>query len=288
MKKIAFVIYRSWAYEIYNNILSLQHEMGSYTSSILISNKEREFSIAPESQDLCPFYIIDTSNQEALSTLLKEHSVDAVFFYGWSWIVKEPVLSDYTCLCLHPSPLPKYRGGSPIQHQIISGEKLSAVTVIRMSEGIDDGDIYSQIEMSLDGSLAEIFKRIVRIGTEITLQFLKEFDGGEALYFPQEGLDRFVPLKRRNMAQSKLDVQSLRRYSYEELHNFVRALDDPYPNAYLEFGNMRLFVKEVIWRDSISENGVVLRKEDRIPFANNKLYLKIADGYALISNYKVA
>jgi methionyl-tRNA formyltransferase len=288
VKKIAFVIYRSWAYEIYNNILSLQHEMGSYTSSILISNKEREFSIAPESQDLCPFYIIDTSNQEALSTLLKEHSVDAVFFYGWSWIVKEPVLSDYTCLCLHPSPLPKYRGGSPIQHQIISGEKLSAVTVIRMSEGIDDGDIYSQIEMSLDGSLAEIFKRIVRIGTEITLQFLKEFDGGEALYFPQEGLDRFVPLKRRNMAQSKLDVQSLRRYSYEELHNFVRALDDPYPNAYLEFGNMRLFVKEVIWRDSISENGVVLRKEDRIPFANNKLYLKIADGYALISNYKVA
>ena len=288
MKKIAFVIYRSWAYEIYNNILSLQHEMGSYTSSIIISNKEREFSIAPESQDLCPFYIIDTSNQEALSTLLKEHSVDAVFFYGWSWIVKEPVLSDYTCLCLHPSPLPKYRGGSPIQHQIISGEKLSAVTVIRMSEGIDDGDIYSQIEMSLDGSLAEIFKRIVRIGTEITLQFLKEFDGGEALYFPQEGLDRFVPLKRRNMAQSKLDVQSLRRYSYEELHNFVRALDDPYPNAYLEFGNMRLFVKEVIWRDSISENGVVLRKEDRIPFANNKLYLKIADGYALISNYKVA
>ena len=45
---------------------------------------------------------------------------------------------------LHPSPLPKFRGGSPIQNQIIRGEKISAVTIFKINKIIDGGDIYFQ------------------------------------------------------------------------------------------------------------------------------------------------
>ena len=65
---------------------------------------------------------------------------------------------------LHPSPLPKYRGGSPIQNQIINGEKNSAVTLFKMTRNLDDGDIYKQIPFSLKGSLDDIFNRIIKLG----------------------------------------------------------------------------------------------------------------------------
>ena len=47
---------------------------------------------------------------------------------------------------LHPSPLPKYRGGSPIQNQIINGESKSAVTLFKINNKIDQGDIIYQKE----------------------------------------------------------------------------------------------------------------------------------------------
>ena len=45
---------------------------------------------------------------------------------------------------LHPSPLPKYRGGSPIQNQIIRGVVDSMVTIFVMNDKIDAGDIIAQ------------------------------------------------------------------------------------------------------------------------------------------------
>ena len=55
-------------------------------------------------------------------------------FYGWSWIVKEKIYNNFLCLGLHPSKLPEYKGGSPLQHQIIDGKKRSSVTVLKLTK----------------------------------------------------------------------------------------------------------------------------------------------------------
>ena len=60
-------------------------------------------------------------------------------FYGWSWIVSKDLIENFTCLMLHPSPLPLYRGGSPLQNQIIEGKKTSKVSIIIMTEELDAG-----------------------------------------------------------------------------------------------------------------------------------------------------
>ena len=90
----------------------------------------------------------------------KGKTYDLVLFIGWSWIVPKNFISRNTCVCFHPSDLPKYRGGSPIQNQIIRGEKNSAVTLFLMSEKMDAGPIVFQESMSLSGSLDDIFNRI--------------------------------------------------------------------------------------------------------------------------------
>ena len=96
-----------------------------------------------------------------------------ILFYGWSWKIKD-IYEKYKSFMLHPSPLPRYRGGSPLQNQIISGEKNSAVTIFKINEILDGGDIYFQKKMSLNGSLNQIFDKMVKIGTEGTLKNYKQ------------------------------------------------------------------------------------------------------------------
>ena len=42
---------------------------------------------------------------------------------------------------LHGGRLPKYRGGSPLNWQIINNEKYIGISIIQMDEGIDTGPI---------------------------------------------------------------------------------------------------------------------------------------------------
>jgi methionyl-tRNA formyltransferase len=45
------------------------------------------------------------------------------------------------CINVHGSILPAYRGASPIQAALLHGEKETGVTIMKMSEGMDEGDI---------------------------------------------------------------------------------------------------------------------------------------------------
>ena len=90
--KIACVGYRSWALNIYEKII----KTGDH--KILLQSSENLFN----EKDIYDF------------------SPDLILFYGWSKIVPEKIINDFICLMLHPSDLPKFRGGSPIQNQILN------------------------------------------------------------------------------------------------------------------------------------------------------------------------
>ena len=105
--------------------------------------------------DKAEFRII-TSDEE-FNKVIPSLSPSLIFFIGWSWILPKDIVNSNACYCLHPSPLPKYRGGSPLQHQIIKGEPESAVTLFRMDEQVDKGPIAWQKSFSLNGDLKDLF-----------------------------------------------------------------------------------------------------------------------------------
>lgn len=164
-----------------------------------------------------------------------------ILFYGWSDIISSDLIDNYRCLMLHPSPLPKYRGGSPIQNQIIRGEIDSAVTIFIMDDGIDTGPILKQQYLSLAGSISEIFNRIETIGLDLTCQILiegfypQEQDHSQATYF-----------SRLHPNMSEITVKDLTEASSEYLFNKIRMLQDPYPNPYIKtIDGKRLVIKDV-------------------------------------------
>jgi len=168
---------------------------------------------------------------------------DLILFYGWSWRVPDWVIDNYIALCLHPSPLPKYRGGSPIQNQIINGEKESAVSIFRMTHDVDAGLLCAQVSFPLIGNMREILARIRHIGIEETNRIIKEYMSGGIRFWPQKG--DATSYQRRKPEESEITKGELATASAEYLYNKIRALQDPYPNAFIEcHSGTKLYITE--------------------------------------------
>ncbi len=287
MKKVAFVLYREWAYNIYEEIVAFQQVRPGFEVALLITTPEQECK-PKEGSGMPSVYTVDGKDNEKINLLLKEHEVEVVFYYGWSWIVKEPILSEYICLCLHPSPLPKYRGGTPIQHQIIAGEKMSAVSVFEMGEGLDDGAIYKQLPMSLEGTLDDVLFRMIDLGVVATKQFICDLDNDEVVFVPQKDLELHPPLKRRKPEDGEIVLKDVEAMEFTHLHNVVRSLADPYPNAYILFPGKKVLLQKVQKYKNTSLGFSVLKNTEEFFVEEDRpFYITVSDGYALVIKYKI-
>lgn len=198
--RIACVGYRDWALAIYDQLVSESDHV------FLILRSKNQFSV----------------------NVLADFKPDLVLFYGWSWIVPNEILLSYICLMLHPSPLPRYRGGSPIQNQIIAGEKESMVTIFVMSQELDAGDIVAQGPLNLCGSLNDIFCQITDSGVRLTQQLIDNGINGR----PQDSAQATY-CKRRKPSDSEITSAELVNESAQFLYDKIRMLADPYPNAFI-------------------------------------------------------
>lgn len=203
--RVLFFGYRDWAHNIYKRLTT-----ASDTEIIYCSNK-------------------DLTNIDFINSV----KPDIILFYGWSWFVDEDVINNFFCVCLHPSPLPKYRGGSPIQNQIMNNEKESAVTLFKMNNKMDEGDIISQSYFSLDGYLDDILKKIEDHGVFLTIKLFDDFKNN-TLVMNAQNSESASTFKRRKPKQSEIDIEDFIKNDAEYFYNMVRGLQDPYPNAYIQ------------------------------------------------------
>jgi len=84
------------------------------------------------------------------------------------------------CINVHPSLLPKYRGAAPLNWTIIQGETRSGVTIMRMDEGMDSGDILVQEETPVgpDETVGELHDRLAKMGAELLLKTIQMIEDG--------------------------------------------------------------------------------------------------------------
>ncbi len=216
--KYLMCAYRDWAVKLYNMI--------SFTD------------------EDCEIMLIES--QDYLEKEVDKLVPDIIFFIGWSWILPKEIVEKYYCVCLHPSPLPKYRGGSPIQHQIINGEKTSAVTLFKMTTELDKGPILYQEPLNLTGNLKVIFDDIISAGFNGIRQIIGDINSGHIIETPQDE-SKATYYKRRTPAMSEITTRDLTIFSAEEIHNKVRALADPYPNAYIMLRGKKLYIRETFY-----------------------------------------
>ncbi len=114
-----------------------------------------------------------------IDVFLKLHP-DLVVVVAYGQIIPRQLLDIPTCgfINVHSSLLPAYRGAAPINRALINGETQTGVTIMRLDEGMDTGDIIIQEAVSIlpEDDAATLHDRLARHGAQLlskTLDMLK-------------------------------------------------------------------------------------------------------------------
>jgi methionyl-tRNA formyltransferase len=205
-------------------------------STYVIASSKKWFSNSINSELFNKDRFIEISHKDELSVeWLNKIKPKYIFFPHWHWKVPMEIWSKFECVVFHTAPLPYGRGGSPIQNLIIKGYVESPVYALKMSEGIDAGDIYHSINISLKGTIEEIFQRVSHVVNElisliITSNIIPKKQEGDAFYFKRLSITD-------NELQPHLDLNQI----YDRIR-MVDGLD--YPRSYLTIGDIRLEFSE--------------------------------------------
>ncbi len=288
MLKIAFVIYREWGYKIFKQIYQYQKINQSFTLDLLIVANNIDFKIENKFKKNIKVIEVDPKNNKQIYQILSDNKIKIACFYSWSFIISQTILDNFICLCLHPSKLPKYRGGTPIQNQLINGETTSAITIFKMSNEIDAGDIYGQKSMSLSGTVLNIFNRMTKLGVDLTKNLISDSLENKLLFLPQKNPNSYQVYKRRKPEQSEVKLKDLKNINYQELYNLVRGLLGPYPRAFIKLVDCKILIEKIKKTTIINKNYILNLKTDYKTIKKNKnIFLNLKDGFVEIVNYSI-
>lgn len=150
--------------------------------------------------------------------------------YGLFLPNKLLALPKYAPLNVHHSLLPKYRGPSPAPTAILMGEKVSGVTIIKMSDQLDAGDILSQQKYTLQsGETTEtLLTKLNQLGGEIIISVIEDYVAGKVKTKPQNNKEATFT-KRLEKQDGFIDLEN--PPSVDKLDRMIRAFH-PWPGVW--------------------------------------------------------
>lgn len=206
----------------------------------------------------------DELDEPQLIKTIKDIDVDIAVVCSFNYKIPKVLLEATRdgFINVHPSLLPKYRGGNPYSRVIINGETETGVTIHYMDESFDTGDIIAQkpYHIPSKATMGTIFNELNVIGIELLLQVLQLYE--------HQPLPRISQPAGNFVLGNGLDEQELfinYNKSAEEIERFVRALN-PFLLASTSFrGNMMKIMKVEVASDAFCiphPAGTVAKIED--------------------------
>ncbi len=187
-----------------------------------------------------PVYQPRSLRQEAAAEPLRQWRPDLIVVAAFGQILRPHVLAlpPKGCLNVHASLLPRWRGASPIQHAILAGDATTGVTLMRMDEGLDTGDMYTQESLIIDPreTAATLHDRLAELGAEMLRHRLDAILDGRLNPIPQdEASSTYAPMIRKEdgAIDWRRDAATLDRH--------VRAMT-PWPGAFTTWAGETLKV----------------------------------------------
>lgn len=118
-----------------------------------------------------PVFQPEDINEPASMKALSAMDLDLLIVAAYGQIFSEGLLAlpRLGCINIHASLLPRWRGASPIQHAILSGDKETGVTIMQMCRAMDAGDIWLQQSTAIaEGDTAQsLHDRLATIGGDV-------------------------------------------------------------------------------------------------------------------------
>ena len=171
-------------------------------------------------------YQPESVNADDARARIAAASPSAVIVCAFGALIKEPLLSDYEMLNVHPSLLPRWRGAAPVERAIMAGDDRTGVSIMRVTAGLDSGPVCLQEPVAIEphdtyGSLA---RRLEECSGRLLLRALEERPP-----FVEQSEDGVTYAEKIAAEDRRLD----RSRPAAELERVVRALT-PHIGAYAE------------------------------------------------------
>ena len=147
-------------------------------------------------QQLASAYGLDVIERSDLNSrdfqhLIRQYDADLFISVASSIIFKKDLINipKLDSINIHNAPLPNYRGMLPNFWQLYHGEKNAGITVHRIEEGIDTGDIVSQqsVPIEPDESLDDLIIKTKKEDAKILINVIGDFRAGKIDYKKMEG-----------------------------------------------------------------------------------------------------
>jgi len=172
--------------------------------------------------------------KERYIEIAQKYNPEIVICKAFGEIVPKEFLNHpkYGCINIHFSLLPKYRGAVPIQKALLDGEKETGITIMLMSEGLDEGDIidtYTE-EIRGDDTNISLRERLVKKSTEVLIPVLNKWINGEIVPIAQEN-SLATYCWQKDISKDKAEIK-LEEYEPKYIDRMVRAFI-PWPIAWI-------------------------------------------------------
>jgi methionyl-tRNA formyltransferase len=169
-------------------------------------------------------------NEDAALEQIRAARPEALTVCAFGQLIREPLLSEWPMLNVHPSLLPRWRGAAPIERTIMAGEDRTGVCVMRIAAGLDSGPVALREEVAVgpEEDFEALSAKLAALGGEL---LVRAFDllAESKLEFEEQDDDAATYAEKIVAGERRLDPTR----PAAELARVVRALT-PHIGAYLE------------------------------------------------------
>lgn len=203
---------------------------------------------------------------------------DIIITAAYGQIIPSEILDypKYGCINVHGSLLPKLRGGAPIHHAIMNGDKEAGVTIMYMAQKMDAGDIISQRKVDIpdDMTLDELYSKLSLLGRDLLIDTLPSVIEGTNNRIKQNE-DEVTFGYNITKEEEKINFND----TSVNIHNKIRGLSS-IPGAYGILNNKRIKIYKSIKTDILSKEkpGTIINiNSDGIFVATNDYIIRLID-----------
>jgi methionyl-tRNA formyltransferase len=118
----------------------------------------------------------DDVNADAARARIAAAEPEVVVVCAFGALLREPLLSEFELLNVHPSLLPRWRGAAPIERAIMAGDAETGVSIMRVTAGLDSGPVCLAATEPIrpDDTYGSLAPRLERLGADLLVRALDE------------------------------------------------------------------------------------------------------------------
>ncbi len=261
--KIVLIGTQKFAYKQFKKIIKkykknivaiITKKKNHYTKNLSIKNNIKLFEV---------------KNKEEIIKLFKKKiiksNIDLILIIEFSiilpkFIIKIPKLG---CYNIHPSLLPKWKGPSPIQYTLLSGDKKTGITIIKINKKIDNGNIIWQkkCNISKNDNYISLYNKLINLSKKIINKIIKKIYLNKILELKQH----IIYKKNYTYKIKKSDGIINWNNSAEKINRQIKAFYK-WPKTFFYYKKNIIF----IWKIKIIKNNNKKYKIGEIIDYNNK------------------